>query len=101
MPMKLFTRTFSLLTIASLALFSTNCKDDPAAKTPEEIELGKLSKTWNIVSADLDGTNRTADFSNFDLIISGAFNASNPDGPYDYDVSGSRPTPSPWPGATE
>lgn len=99
--MKLFTRTFSLLTIASLTLLFSNCGDDPKGKTPEEIELGKLSKTWSIVSATLDGATRTADFSNFDLIISGSFDSGSPDGPYDYDVTGSRPTPSPWPGAAE
>ncbi|MDH4057505.1 MAG: hypothetical protein OEU76_02015, partial [Cyclobacteriaceae bacterium] len=37
------------------------------------------------------------DFTNFKLTISGTFNTSNPEGPYNFSVSGSRPTPSPWP----
>lgn len=97
--MKLLTRTLSLLAIASTTLFFAGCGGDDPEKKPEEVELGKLAKTWNIVSADLDGANRTGDFSNFKLTISGTFDDANPDGPYDYDVTGSRPTPSPWPDA--
>jgi len=97
--MKLFTRTLSLLLIASLTLFFANCGGDDPKAAPEEEQLDKLSQTWDIVSADLDGTDRTADFANFDLIISGSFDSDNPEGPYDYDVTGSRPTPSPWPDA--
>ena len=97
--MKVLTRTLSLLAIASTTLFFVNCGGGGNEKKPEEVELKKLAKTWNIVSADLDGTNRSADFTNFDLVIGGAFNSSSPEGPYDYSVSGSRPTPSPWPDA--
>ena len=66
-------------------------------------QLGKLSKTWNIVSADLDNSaaNETASFANFKLTLSGTFDSGSPEGPYTYSVSGSRPTPNPWPGATE
>ena len=97
--MKLLTRTLSLLAIASTTLFFAGCGGDDPGKKPEEVELGKLAKTWNIVSADLDGATRTAEFANFKLTIGGTFDAANPDGPYDYDVTGSRPTPSPWPDA--
>jgi hypothetical protein len=97
--MKLLTRTFSLLAIASTTLFFVNCGGGGDEKKPEEVELEKLVKTWNIVSADLDGDTRTDDFTNFDLVISGTFDSDSPEGPYDYSVSGSRPTPSPWPDA--
>jgi hypothetical protein len=101
MKMKLLTRTLSLLALAATTLFFAGCGGDDPGKKPEEIELGKLAKTWNIVSAALDGTNRTAEFSNFKLTIAGTFDGASPEGPYDYSVSGSRPTPSPWPGAAE
>jgi PKD repeat protein len=64
--------------------------------TVEQIQLDKLSKTWNIESAQLDGDVRTSDFTNFTLTISGTLNTSNPSGPYNYSVSGNRPDPSPW-----
>lgn len=82
-----------------VAAFFTNCGDDKGSDPAEKIQLDKLSKTWNIVSASLDGTVRTGDFTDFKLTISGTFNSNNPDGPYNFSVSGSRPTPSPWPGS--
>lgn len=97
--MKLLTRTVSLLVIASMTLLFANCGGDKNEKKSEEVELGKLSKQWSIVSANLDGTVRTADFSNFKLTISGTFDAGSPEGPYAYSVAGSRPNPSPWPDA--
>lgn len=100
--MKFLIRTLSLLTLASIALLFANCGSDGGSETPKEkTQLGKLAKTWNIVSADLDDDDRTADFSNFKLVISGTFDSDNAEGPYDYDVTGSRPDPSPWPGASD
>lgn len=99
--MKLLTRTLSLLTIVSLGLFFANCGGDDNGGTPKEKgQLQKLSKTWVIKTpngADLDGDDRTADFTNFKLTIGGTFNSSNPEGPYTFSVQGSRPEPSPWP----
>ena len=100
--MRLLTRTLSLLAIACTTLFFAGCGGDDPGKKPEEIELGKLAKTWSIKTsggASLDGVDRTADFANFKLTLSGTFDKASPDGPYDYDVAGSRPTPSPWPDA--
>lgn len=96
--MKLLTRTLSLLTIASLTLFFANCGGDENEKSKEEVQLGKLKNTWNIVSAELDNIDRTADFTGFTLTITGTYDKSAEPGdyPYDYTVSGSRPTPSPW-----
>jgi len=94
--MKMMTRIVSLTIVASALVFLSNCGDDDPKKTDQQIQLEKLSKTWNIVSASLDGTNRTADFTNFKLTIGGTYNSTNPNGPYSYSVTGSRPTPSPW-----
>lgn len=97
--MKLQQRFLSILTILSLAVFS-NCSSDGGNETPpEKVALGNLSKTWNIVSADRDGTaaNEADDFTNFKLTISGDFVSATPEGPYDYSVSGSQPILSPWP----
>lgn len=100
--MKFLTRTLALSTLASIALFFANCGGDGGGgSAKEKAQLKKLSKTWEIVSADLDGDDRTADFTDFTLTISGEYNSDNPEGPYDYDVTGSRPDPSPWPGASD
>lgn len=94
--MKILTRIGSLVIVASALFFLANCGGDPAPQPAEQIQLGKLSKTWSIVSATLNGTTRTSEFANFKLTISGTFNTTTPEGPYNYSVSGSRPTPSPW-----
>ncbi|MBL7841729.1 MAG: hypothetical protein JNJ75_16410 [Cyclobacteriaceae bacterium] len=96
--MKFLTRTLSLVTVASLALFFANCGGDGGGgSAKEKTQLKKLSGTWEIVSADLDGDDRTADFTNFKLTIGGTYNSDTPEGPYSFSVSGSRPDPSPWP----
>lgn len=96
--MKAFLRLTTLLAIAGLTVFFAACKrNNPGPESAEKQQLDKLSKTWNIVSATLDGTDRTADFSNFQLEITGTFPSTSDKGPYNFQVSGSRPTPSPWP----
>lgn len=98
--MKLLTRTLSLLTIASLTLFFANCGgDDGNGKSEEEVQLGKLKKTWKIVSAELKGVDRKADFTGFTLEFDGTYdkNAEPGDYPYNYTVSGNRPPIGPWP----
>lgn len=102
MKMKFLSRSLSSLSIFSLVLFFS-CGDDGGGADPRKGQLQKLSKQWSIVSADLDNSaaNETTGFTNFKLTIGGTFNSSNPEGPYTYTVSGSRPTPSPWPGEDE
>lgn len=95
--MKTFSRFASLLILTGVIIVFTNCGGDDPPPPPEKGQLEKLSKTWNIVSASLDGNNRTADFTSFKLTISGTFNSTSPEGPYQFSVSGSRPNPSPWP----
>ena len=94
--MKIVSRMVSLAVIACVLMVFSNCGSDGAATPPEKIQLEKLSKTWNIESAMLGTTTRTPDFANFKLTISGTFNTSDPAGPYNFSVSGSRPSPSPW-----
>jgi hypothetical protein len=101
MKMKLLARTLSLLIIASLTLFFANCGGDGGGSTPEEkVQLGKLKGTWEISTATLtmgSTVDRTGDFTGFTLQISGDFDSDSPEGPYSYQVGGTRPTPSPWP----
>lgn len=92
----LITRTLSVIGITSMAFFFSCGKDDPKPN-PFKTQLGKLTDTWNIVSAELDGSDRTSDFTGFTLTISGTFDSDTPEGPYDYTVSGGQPPLSPWP----
>lgn len=94
---KVVSRLASLMIVAGALVFFSNCGGDDPKDPAQKVQLEKLSTTWNIVSATLDGTPRTADFTGFTLTISGTFNSNDPDGPYNYSVSGTRPTPSPWP----
>lgn len=99
MKMKLLTRTLSLLLISSLTLFFANCGSDGGEKKPEKVQLEKLSGTWVLGTASLDGDEALAAQSiesNFSLTIGGTFNSDSPDGPYTYAVTGTT-TPSPWP----
>jgi hypothetical protein len=98
MKMKAFLKSLLAVIIVFGTTFTfTHCGDDGPGKTLEQTQLDKLKKTWNIVSATLDATDRTADFTGFSLTIGGTFNSTNPEGPYTFSVSGTRPTPSPWP----
>ncbi|MBX2962420.1 MAG: hypothetical protein KF687_07905 [Cyclobacteriaceae bacterium] len=97
MKINQFARILSGMILAGAVVFLTNCGGDDPEKPAQQVQLERLSKTWNIVSASLDGAPRTGDFTNFKLTFSGTFNANNPNGPYNYSVTGARPTPSPWP----
>lgn len=96
--MKVLTRTLSLLTIASLALFFANCGGDGGDDaTKEQVQLGKLTKTWKLGTAKL-GTDNSPDqiLTNFTITFSGNYNSSNPQGPYQFLVTGTD-SPSPLP----
>jgi hypothetical protein len=92
--MKLATRLLTLLAIVGLAVFYSSCKpDDKDNRTTEEKQLDKLKNTWALTSAN-DGTDRTTDFANLVLTLSGSFSQG---GTYNYSFTGTRPNPSPWP----
>lgn len=91
--MKIATRILSAIVLGALTVFYTGCKPDEPQETLEETQFKKLNSTWAITSAN-DGTERTADFSDLVLTLSGTF---QPGETYNYSLTGSRPNPSPWP----
>jgi hypothetical protein len=98
--MKVLARILSLFTLLAVASLYTGCdKGDPNPKSAEETQLDKLkANVWTLVEADLDGTDRTADFQTttaMTLTFSGTFSTSG--GTYTMQVNGSRPNPNPWP----
>lgn len=97
--MKALARILSLIVVASAALFLMNCDSGGDDEKPaEEVQLDKLKGSWTMNSVDLDGTDRSSDFTNLVMTVSGTFsNSTNPT--YNYSFTGSRPNPSPWPAA--
>lgn len=83
----------SALILAGFAML-ISCKDKPDGPTEEEVQLQKLTKTWNLTSASLDGADPGVDYSNFKLSLSGTVGATN----FTYSTQG-RPIKSPWPGS--
>lgn len=81
----------SFLVVASTFFLSSCGGDDPKEPTVEEKQLTKLSSTWKVSSATLDGTAQTG-YQNFTLTLSGTAGATS----FGYTTSG-RPSNSPWP----
>lgn len=91
--MKIVSRVLSFLVITSAALLYMSCdKEKGTKKTEEEIQLEKLSRSWNLVSVSDDNGPRE-DFTNVVLTISGTAGQAE----FSYSLTGTRPTPSPWP----
>ena len=93
---RFFVKAASAIVLVGSMIALSGCPGTSEGTDPMKVQLGKLSKTWSIVSADLDGDDRTGAFTGFKLTISGTFNKSNPPGPYTYSVSGSMQEPNPW-----
>lgn len=94
LTMKIASKILSLLVLVALTVFYVSCGKEPKnTKTEAEKQLEKLKSVWTLQSAN-DGTDRTADFPNLKLTISGTFAQ---DGTYNYSFTGTRPNPSPWP----
>lgn len=85
----------SFLILMSIVVLSACSKDDPKKKTDEQIQLEKLVGQWKIGQALNDTEDRTDEFTDFTLTISGTYVEN---GTYNYQVAGTRPNPSPWPG---
>jgi hypothetical protein len=76
-------------------LLHSGCKDKGNnTPPPEDVQLGKLSKTWKASAVTLDGTNQMANYQNFQLTISGT--PGQTANGFNYSVTG-RPSLSPWP----
>ncbi|NJM25330.1 MAG: hypothetical protein HC859_07420 [Bacteroidia bacterium] len=71
-----------------------NCDDGGGGgKSTEDQQLEKLQGSWAVTSVDLDGTDRTSDFST--MVMSFTTTAGNTT--FGYSITGSRPNPNPWP----
>ncbi|MBZ0247959.1 MAG: hypothetical protein K8H85_18585 [Cyclobacteriaceae bacterium] len=90
--MKQIGKLMLLGVVFGILLVSQGCKKDSGpGETVEDIQLRKLSKTWNATSVKLDNVDQT-DYDNFALTISGT--AGSPT--FGYSVTGRPTTLSPW-----
>ena len=79
------------IALGSLLIFNCCKKDDDPGQSIEDIQLGKLSKTWTADAVTLDATDQTG-YDNFTLTISGTPGNTS----FGYTAAG-RPSTSPWP----
>jgi hypothetical protein len=85
-------RILSMLGLFAVLVTYANC--DGSKPTPEpitDVQLGKLSKTWKINSVTLDGVDKKADYTTFQLALTGTKGNTS----FGYSASG-RPARSPW-----
>jgi len=89
--MKAF-RILALLGLVTTLLTYSSCKKDNPEPTPiTDVQLEKLAKTWKINTVSLDGSDRTAEYTAFQLVLSGNKGSTS----FGYTTSG-RPSLSPW-----
>lgn len=85
-------RILSLMALVGVLVTFSNCGDDPPPAPPvTDVQFDKLAKTWKINSVTLDGVDKTADYTGFQLALSGTKGSP----PFNYTTS-SRPSLSPW-----
>ncbi len=86
-------RILSLFAVVAVLLTYAGCKGkDPDPEPLVDIQFDKLKKTWKINTVTLDGADKTADYTGFQLTFAGTKGTP----PFDYSTS-ARPTLSPWP----
>ena len=89
--MKSIAKIFVLLALSALLLTYSSCDNTkPPTPSDEEVQLGKLSKTWKATSVKKDNVDQTG-YTNFTLTLSGTVGATS----YGYATAG-RPPLSPW-----
>lgn len=85
-------RVLSLLAVVAVLSTYTGCKSkDPDPEPIADVQFTKLAKTWKVSTVSFDGTDRTADYTGFQLVISGTKGTP----PFSYTTTG-RPSLSPW-----
>ena len=93
--MKHIARLFSLAVLVSSAIFYSGCGSSGGdGDTEEKIQLEKLKSTWTIQSVNNDGTDRSDEYPNMTLTITGTYSEG---GTYDYTSDADEwPNVSPW-----
>ena len=85
-------RILAMLGLFAVLVTYANCGGpNPPPEPVTDVQLGKLSKTWKINKVTLDGVDKKADYTPFQLVLSGTKGNTS----FGYTTSG-RPALSPW-----
>lgn len=85
-------RILSLVALVLGLITFSNCGDDPPPPpSVADVQFDKLAKTWKITTVTLDGVDKTADYTGFQLVLSGTKGSP----PFNYSTT-ARPSLSPW-----
>ena len=85
-------RLLSFFALVVALLTYSGCGGDDTPEEPlSDVQLGKLTKTWKVQSVSLDGVDKTADYTSFQLVLNGTKGTTS----FGYSTSG-RPSLSPW-----
>jgi hypothetical protein len=94
--MKILANSALVLALATLLTYSGCKPDDPIEPPITDVQLEKVSGTWNATgtgsNVTLDGISKKSDYSTFKLEITGNLGATE----FGYSTTG-RPALSPWP----
>jgi len=84
----------SIVYLLSLSIFFVSCGGDDPSTSEEETQLDKLKSAWTLQSVNNDGADRTDEYENMTLTISGTFTTN---GTYNYTSTATKwPSVSPW-----
>ncbi|MBX2895886.1 MAG: hypothetical protein KF763_10620 [Cyclobacteriaceae bacterium] len=85
-------RVISLVAVAAFLSTYMGCKSKGTDPQPiADVQFTKLAKTWKVSTVSFDGSDRTGDFTGFQLVLGGT--KGNP--PFSYTTT-NRPSISPW-----
>ena len=92
--MKFVTKWRSLITLFAAVLVLSSCGGDDNEKSEEEVQLDKLRGTWSLSSVQNDGVDRTDEYTNMSITLSGTYTSG---GTYNLaSVADEWPSISPW-----
>lgn len=92
--MKFVTKWRSLITLFAAVLVLSSCGGDDNEKSEEELQLDKLRGTWTLSSVQNDGVDRTDEYPNMSITLSGTYTSG---GTYNLaSVADEWPSISPW-----
>lgn len=87
-------RVISFLAVAVALSTYMGCKSKGSDPEPiADVQFAKLAKTWKVSTVSFEGTDRTAEYTGFQLVLGGTKGSP----PFTYTATGRPSNKSPWP----